>query len=420
MHPDGPGRGLDIFLPDFRVLQGNVVGDGIGKEENVLEHYRYIAPQGGQAVFLDIGAVEPDMARLYVVETVQKVDDGRLPGPGGPDNGYFFPGLQGEGNAVQHLLARHVGEVHLVEFDGPVHMPHLPAARIFDAAFGVEDLEDPAGGHHPHLQGIEFIGDLPKGPEEHFDEQNKGEDVPHVLGSGVGDILQYPVPGHQADGDGRDDLGNREKEGVVPDRLEPGILVFFVDIPEFGALDAFPPEELHHLHAGEAFLHKGVQVGHLGPHLGKGHLHLLLEDAGGIQDKRQNGKHDQGQLPVEHQHDHRGGQHLEQVGHDHEKALGEDFPDALHVGHGPGDKHPDRRLVVVFHAEAQHAAEEFLPHVFDDRFAQPAGVIGKEELADHLPDQHPQHGQGEGKQVVGIFQLDRLVDDLAQENGGVY
>ena len=329
MHPDLPGRLLDVLLFDVRIAQGDVVGDGICKEENVLKHHGYIIPQGVEPVLRDIPTIQQDMARIDVVKTVEQVDDGGFSSPRGSHNGNLFAGSHLKGDPVQYFFVRFVGKTDLGEFDGPLHMPYLHGTCILNAAVCIQDLKDPAGGDHPHLQGVEFIGDLPQGAEKHFDQQDKGKQGSRDLIAHIGDVLQPAIPNHQPDGKGCDDFGHRKEKGVVPDRFQPGILVLFIDLPEFFSLDLLPGEELDDLHAGQAFLNKGIQVGNLGAYLRKGDFHSPLEQACCIQDHREDGKHQQGELPVQPDHDGRGHQHFQQVGHNHKEALGKDLPDAL-------------------------------------------------------------------------------------------
>ncbi len=418
VHPDLPGCLFYSFHGNPRVLQGNVVCNGIGKKEDILQHYGYVIPQGGEGILPDVLAVEQDGPRLDVVKPVQQVDDGRLPGPGGTDNGDLLPGFHGKGYAVEHFFIRLVAKTYVPERNGPLHMAYLQGTCIFDAAFGIQDLENPACRYHPHLQGVEFVGQLPQGAEEHLDQQDEGKKGPGNIGPNVHDILQPAIPDHQADGQGGDDLRNGKEKRVVPDGLQPGILVLFIDLPELFSLDFLPGKELYDLHPGKALLHKGVQVGYLGPHLGKGHLHGPLEDPGGVKDKGQDGKDQKGQLPVHPDHDGRSGKHLEQVGHNHEKALGKDLPDALQVGNGPGNQHPQGRTAEIGHAESHHLVEQGDPHVLDHRFPQPVGVIGKQELAHHLAHQHGHHPGREFKKQVPVALWDGLVDDLLEDHGG--
>ena len=68
-----------------------------------------------------VDAVDQHAAALHVVEAVEQLDDRRLAGAGGTDDGDLLARLDDEGHVAQHPVLAAVGEPDVVELDAAAH-----------------------------------------------------------------------------------------------------------------------------------------------------------------------------------------------------------------------------------------------------------------------------------------------------------
>ena len=81
--------------------EADVVGDGAGEEERVLQDDSEAAAECVEVLVADVDAVDEDLAVLDVVEAHHQRDDGGLAGAGVADDGGGFAGGDGEGDAAE-------------------------------------------------------------------------------------------------------------------------------------------------------------------------------------------------------------------------------------------------------------------------------------------------------------------------------
>ena len=107
---------------------------------------------------------------------------------------------------------------------------------------------------------------------------------------------------------------------------------------------------------------------------------VVAEDAGDDEDKRQNGKGQQGQPPVDGEHDDGHDGEVEEIVHDGQHAGGEHVVDGVDIGgeardqpaHGMGVKEAD--------VHALHVAEDVAAQIEHDLLAGPLHQVGLDEL----------------------------------------
>ena len=100
---------------------GDVRGNRVVEEHDLLAHDSDLAAQRRESELPDIDPVETNRSGQGVEEPGQEVGKGRLPGPGGPDQGQGLPGLDDEGDVperVRSVVA--VPEHHRIELDPPL------------------------------------------------------------------------------------------------------------------------------------------------------------------------------------------------------------------------------------------------------------------------------------------------------------
>ena len=133
-----------------------------------------------------------------------------------------------------------------------------------------------------------------------------------------------------------DDLHHRKENGVVPHRTNVRLAVLVVDGPGILYSRSSAGECLYHLHAGDAFLQKGIQQSHLGAHTLIGLFDAFFEDMGRIEDERKTDQTDEGEPPVAVQHEADHKDDGEQIGDDLMMPFREHRVDGLQVIDGPG------------------------------------------------------------------------------------
>jgi hypothetical protein len=123
----------------------DVLGDRQREDERLLEHDTDLLAERPDAQGPQIVAVDDDPPRPWVEEAQEQVHEGRLPGPGGADDGDEFPRLRLQRHVREDRAAGLVAEAHVL-------VDHVPAQRnvtsvggVADVGWRVEDLRDALG-----------------------------------------------------------------------------------------------------------------------------------------------------------------------------------------------------------------------------------------------------------------------------------
>jgi hypothetical protein len=166
------GRRHHLFHGGVRPPVGDVVPDGDGEEEGLVEHHADVGSQAGQGQVAHVVPVHPHRARGGVVEAGQDPSDRGLAAAGPPDQRHRLAGGQVQVEVGQdvgiatllgvrrHQAVRRVGEADPLEADVPLAVHQVGGARPIDnGGLLVEDLVDPLGGggcplahHDQHAQ----------------------------------------------------------------------------------------------------------------------------------------------------------------------------------------------------------------------------------------------------------------------------
>ncbi len=107
-HVDLIGCGLHPLIGDPVRAQANVLGDGSGEQERVLQHHPEMAAQLGHILFAHIDAIDQNAAALDLVEAHHQADDGGFAGAGVADDRRCLVGLDHERHVFQNPL--HLGD----------------------------------------------------------------------------------------------------------------------------------------------------------------------------------------------------------------------------------------------------------------------------------------------------------------------
>lgn len=167
----GLGGGGDVGIAGVGAAESDVVGDGAGEQEHVLEHHGEAGVKVLRAHVADVDTADAHRAAAHVEEAGDQPHQRRLARPARADQCQAAAGLDPDRDAVDDR-ARAIGEADLIEID----------RRRADGALGlglrhfgqgenrldiVEMLELP---HHPvadALDGAENVAEAEREREEH-------------------------------------------------------------------------------------------------------------------------------------------------------------------------------------------------------------------------------------------------------------
>ncbi len=165
----------------------------------------------------DVDAVERDAAAVELVEPHDEVDEGRLAGAGGSDDGHGLTGAHRQVEVLDERLVGRVGEGHALERHGTVRV--LDAGRLDGVGLllvGVEDLEHALGRGDARLEHVGHRGDLrqrlrelPGVLDERLDvtEAHGSGGHPEAADDGDEDVVEVPDEHHDRHDDAADELG---------------------------------------------------------------------------------------------------------------------------------------------------------------------------------------------------------------------
>src|SRR5690606_34246854 len=147
----------DLLARDGGIVQTDIVGHRVGKQEDILQYGSNGAPQVVELVLADVYPIQQDSPLVYFVKATEDIDGGRLAGSGGPYQRQRFAGLYVKVDVFEYPLVVVVGEPHLVEYDIAVDGGGFQGAGIGGLFVGIQHRKYPFGTDHSHLQGVEFI-----------------------------------------------------------------------------------------------------------------------------------------------------------------------------------------------------------------------------------------------------------------------
>ena len=135
-------------------------------------------------------------------------------------------------------------------------------------------------------------------------------------------------------------------------------------------------------HAADVLLHVAVDPGDGGANAAVALAHMVAEDAGDVQDRRQDGECQQRQPPVHAQHDDDDEGEGEDVLEDREDAGGEHLVEGIDVGGDTRDQPADRVMVEEAGRHALDVAEDLAAQIEHDLLAGPLHQVGLDKLQD--------------------------------------
>ena len=334
-----------------------------------------------------------------IVEAQQQVEDGRLAGPRGTDDGHRLARRDGEVEAIerQRVGPRRITERDLLETHVALHrlgqglrIDGLDDGRRLGAKLGqalgrtrgalqvADGLADGAARAR-HQHGIEHEG-----------RKIAGTDAPadHVVAA---------HPQQEADG-GEDDENHQRRHDRAPgDAPAGGGEGAFRRLAEAPGGAILLGEGLHGAHRIERLAAFRYHVGHARLRLARQRADLAAEQDDRRHDERHHGQHEQRELGVgDHQHGHAADAH-QHVAQRHRGRRADDLLDELRVGRDAA--HDVARALDLEPGRAQphHMGEQVAAQVAHDALAEPRHQVEARARGDR---QHHRHDDQRGQRIV--------------------
>src|SRR5690606_20785504 len=116
----------------FTSTVGNVVGDRVIEQRNLLVHQGNLVPKRCQAIVFQQLPVQQDFATGVVIEPRDQVDQGGLATARTPHQGNGFAGRNLEINAMAHIVTiRGIAKVDLADINVSPNTIHFNHAGVF-------------------------------------------------------------------------------------------------------------------------------------------------------------------------------------------------------------------------------------------------------------------------------------------------
>ena len=307
--------------------------------------------------------------------------------------------------------------MHVVESNVAIRFPERFIAVLFPVVVFVDQLENAIGRHESHLDIVETVGHRPHRTKEEVNEEDEGRQLPESHRS-----MEHPlsaIPYQQGESEGHDDFHDREEDGVVKDSPDVRIAVGRIDVFKAPVFCLFPVEQLYHLHAGDALLHKGIEPGHLVAHVLKTVAHADAETVRGIHQQRQDTQRDQGQLPVHAEHEEEDDDDLEDIAGDGDQAGSKKIGDGFDITDGARHAGSDGCFVEEAHAQrnqvAVHVLAQQTHHFLSGARCEVSSQKGDEGLKQEQCQQQESHTVQPGDIAHGHIAVERFLDQPGLE-----
>ena len=164
---DGARRGFHVRITRVWPGERDVVADGVGEEERVLEHDADLLAQRRERGVPYVDVVDPHGARVHVVEAGEEEPDRGLSRAGRADERHGLARVHREREVAQHRLGTEIAERHVLERHlTPGRVQHGRIRPLQHERGAVEQLEDALGTGPRELRDREHAGEHPHGGDE--------------------------------------------------------------------------------------------------------------------------------------------------------------------------------------------------------------------------------------------------------------
>lgn len=385
------------------------------EEVGLLRDDAEAVPVGGHVEAAEVGAVGGDPAAGGVVVPGDELDQGRLPGPGLPDERHRLTGRDPQVDAGEGLLVGAVREGDVLEHDLAAQREHVERfVRVGGGGGLAQQLLDAAERDGGLLVAVEDLRELLDGGEEQVDVEEVGDQ-----GADGQRAVVDPARAddhHRGGGDGGQQLDEREVDGDQPLAAYPGLAVVVTALGVAGDPVVLAAEGLDDPEAGDGLLEVGVDGADAGPGQFVRLDAAAPEEEGADDQHGQGGEDDQGELDVQDEqrdHDAEEGDHGDERGDQSGlQERGERVDVRRHPGHDPAGQ----LALVVVEAEALELGEDLQAERVEDAFAGPAGHPGLADLGGPLDEHDDQRDRGGRPHRADRDLADALVDAVPDED----
>ena len=234
--------------------------DRAAEQPGVLQHHAEQVAQVAARHVVGVDAVDQDAAVVDLVEAQEEVDEGRLAGAGGTDDGHGLAGLHVEREIVDERRVGQVAERHVFERDVAARVLENDRRDRVGLLLGlVEQLEDALGRGRRALQHVHDAGHLRDRHGELarvLDEgraRRRARCVPLATlrppTTAIGHVVEVAHEVHHRQDDAGDEL-----------RLEARLVELLVLLVEGGDRFVLAAEDLDHVVAREHLLDVAAEV----------------------------------------------------------------------------------------------------------------------------------------------------------------
>ncbi len=398
-------------------VQHDVVAQGAGEDEDILEHQPEEVAQAAELELPDIHTVHGDAALVHVVEAHEQVDERALAGAGVAHHGHAAALGDDAAQVADHLpAALLVGEGDALQAHLGSEGGGLRIGRFRNLILVVQQPEDALAGGQGRLHHVVTLRQFPDGPEEPPRLLDEGQQ--QAPGDGPGLELEARVEDEGRQGAGGDELHHGEEHGVGEDGAQEGLEVVLVQALELGIAARLLGIHLHQAHAGDLLLEEGVDAGVAALGLPEGLARPAAEDLRGDEQEGQDAQGHQGHAGVGPEHPGHDGQQGEGVPHDGHEARGEHLVEVLHVAGDPRHESAHGIAVEEVRAPAHQVLEELHSQVEHGLLAHPGQQEVAREADDEPCDEHPEEPGDHGGRALQAALVHEAVDEPERELRG--
>ena len=364
MRTHGLCSGDDLLIRGVQAAVADVIHDGAGENEAILQHDTHLRAQRVQRYLGDIVPVDEHPAGIDVVETRDEVDDRRFAGTRGTDKRDGLARFHIEIEVLQNVDGAVVGECHVVERHVALNRRQLRCVRrVIDKHGLIDHLEDTLQIRHGVDERIVEVGKL----------QNRLPEAPRIRGNGDertdlygGTQKREAHKVHSANDPCGDVVDGKPHEvrGVL--RLHPAFVHFGVKLIVDLRIFLFTCERLRDLHTVKAFVQVGVEVGALIGDILPSAALCGLDDEHDDEEQR-NARHDDEREPdITHEHEHGDENEVENFENEIDDAVGERIGNRVHVVDDTRQNFAVWAVVVELERKPLQMLKEILADVVDD------------------------------------------------------
>ena len=364
MRAHGLCGGDDLLIRGIQAAVADVIHDGAGENEAVLQHNAHLRAQRVQRHLGDVVPIDEHPAGIDVIKARDEVDDRRFAGACGADERDGLARLYIEIEVLQNVDGTVIGERHVVERHIALDRRQLRCIRcVIDEDRFIDHLEDTLQIRHGVDERIVEVGKL----------QNRLPEAPRIRGNGNertdlhgGAQKREAHKIHGADHPCGDVIDGEPHEvgGVL--RLHPAFVHFGVEVVVDLRVFLFTRERLRDLHAVEALVQVGVQVGALIGNVLPGAALCGLDDKHDDEEQRDARHDDERKLDIAHKHEHGDENEVEDFKNEIDDAVRKRVRNGVNVVDDARQNFAVRAVVIELERKPLQMLKEVLADVVDD------------------------------------------------------